>query len=530
MKNKKILLISLIFLIIIFIISFYTVKQLEKMASNNKAELIQDNFEVEVYQDTVLVIVSRANGIQNITYKNKDDIETYLECNNRKQIGIDYPLILDREFTLLIEDGSGNTTTERFTITEDIQIDANVTYASNYAAGTINIEIRSIGDISNISINQNSETVPQKIDNKYNLSKEVVENGQYMILVKGKNNSYGRKTINVSEISEDMKIYTIADLIYFRNRVNIGATYEGRTITLMNNLDLSSICGQGIGSWIRIENFLGTFDGNYNTISNLYSTGKNRGLFFTTNSSTIIKNLTIYNAIVNSSDSFDYLGILVDRANGGTIENCAAKGRIDINYHNNPKNYYYVGGLVGGSRCSQIIGCYSDAEIKVTATDNERVFVGGVIGTGAGTIDSCYFSGTVSITAKNVGFVGGVWGLFHSVNQSELRFDSTMKNCYSIGKITVSCNNYWAIGAIAGIDRNNEHPYAYIDNCYYLNTSYNIGYNHWTRSPNVSSPVYTGLVTEQQLKSYANNLGDKFCTDTKGINSGYPILKWQMSH
>ena len=76
-----------------------------------------------------------------------------------------------------------------------------------------------------------------------------------------------------------MIITTAAELVEFRDSVNSGRTYEGRTIILGDNIDLSSKCSPEneiswlpIGGWNNSEEwwFMGTFDGNNKTISNLY--------------------------------------------------------------------------------------------------------------------------------------------------------------------------------------------------------------------------------------------------------------------
>ena len=50
-------------------------------------------------------------------------------------------------------------------------------------------------------------------------------------------------------------IYTAEDLCQFRDYVNSGITFEGKTVQLMNNLDLSNVCGKTIGSWVPIGNY-----------------------------------------------------------------------------------------------------------------------------------------------------------------------------------------------------------------------------------------------------------------------------------
>ncbi len=53
--------------------------------------------------------------------------------------------------------------------------------------------------------------------------------------------------------TENLKyIYTVEDLIKFRDSVNKGDNFKGKTVYLMLDLDLGTICGEKIGSWERI--------------------------------------------------------------------------------------------------------------------------------------------------------------------------------------------------------------------------------------------------------------------------------------
>ena len=65
------------------------------------------------------------------------------------------------------------------------------------------------------------------------------------------------------------EINTVSDLVQLSNEVSIGKTYEGQTVTLNSNLDLSEIDNfQPIGLTASLP-FKGSFNGNHKTISNL---------------------------------------------------------------------------------------------------------------------------------------------------------------------------------------------------------------------------------------------------------------------
>ncbi|MBQ8836658.1 MAG: hypothetical protein IJ002_04020 [Clostridia bacterium] len=112
-------------------------------------------------------------------------------------------------------------------------------------------------------------------------------------------------------------INNINDLVWFRNDVNAGNTYEGKYVKLTGDIDLDSYTEMNvnyegnnvsaptfrpIGDYSCSASFKGTFDGGNNTISNLYISGWDinycwgkygcAGLFGTVDNATI-KNLTV---------------------------------------------------------------------------------------------------------------------------------------------------------------------------------------------------------------------------------------------
>ena len=154
------------------------------------------------------------------------------------------------------------------------------------------------------------------------------------------------------------QIKTAEDLKALADHVNAGYTCENEYFKLMNDIDLSSVCGEDIGiSWTPIGNimhdddsekriefkpFNGIFDGNGCTIKNLYiklgyddiddddNVMPFQGLFGYVGLNGVIKNLTV-------EDSFISVFVMaggIAGVNVGKIENCsnvniAACGMID---------------------------------------------------------------------------------------------------------------------------------------------------------------------------------------------------------
>lgn len=78
----------------------------------------------------------------------------------------------------------------------------------------------------------------------------------------------------IENTDKEIYIYDEYDMQIFRDSVNAGNDYGGKTVYLMQDIDLKGICSEEIGSWEPIgtseKYFAGTFDGKYHTIKNLY--------------------------------------------------------------------------------------------------------------------------------------------------------------------------------------------------------------------------------------------------------------------
>ena len=363
-----------------------------------------------------------------------------------------------------------------------------------------------------------------------------------------------------------MEIYTAEDLVKFRDRVNKGATYEGRTIKVMNDIDLSNVCGKNVGgkevSWKPIgfktldsENaaddyiwFKGTFNGQYKHINNLYINTDQYDVagLFCYNSGTI-KNILMNNVYIyidysdspHASDWDNYIGSLVGY-NIGIIENIGINSGSITNINTIIPNIISrdncVGGVVGTTWENSIIkGCYNKVKVKVETTYNNntnyrsRHMVGGIVGDmSLGLLENCY--NTIDITSKGGGnnLVGGIIGRVYSYGKVNI------KNSYNYGAITSTnagiTNSSW--GILGNNSAKSGNDIAKVENSYFTNISA-------TYLDGDRNKVETGKVTEEELKGYASILNEKdeegneieiWVEDTTGINNGYPILKWQVEH
>jgi len=219
-------------------------------------------------------------------------------------------------------------------------------------------------------------------------------------------------------------ISNVAELIAFRDAVNSGVDFAGKTVELLADIDMSGIdWSVNIGDDCNYT-FDGTFDGNGHTISNLSSTETAQkadgyvctGLFGAIYGSAVIKDLTLTNVSISAGA---YTGNNVSALVGfaynatGTISNVNVTGSI------NGADISGVGAIVGYVYGGKLTIENCTAEVDV----NGAAFVGGIVGYGGNAkVANCTVNNS-TITAKDC--VAGVMGL--SLNGAAAT-DNTVKN------------------------------------------------------------------------------------------------------
>ena len=211
--------------------------------------------------------------------------------------------------------------------------------------------------------------------------------------------------------SSTTKVYSISNvngLNYFRDSVNAGNRYSGKTVVLTADLDLEgeswTPIGDSVASYPSVA-FAGTFDGQDHTISNLTTAAERAtnpdtnaadGLFGTLVGK--VRNLTLKNVVITGTH---YVGAIAGYSStnvGMAIENCHVDGAeltsvpvmIGDSYDNGDK----VGGIIGYCVSGdQITGCtVTDTVIKGYRD------LGGISGCAAATVTNCSVA-NVQITA-----------------------------------------------------------------------------------------------------------------------------------
>ncbi len=276
-------------------------------------------------------------------------------------------------------------------------------------------------------------------------------------------------------------------LAWLADTVNNADSVKTIYAVLTEDIDL------GKNPWTPIgkdsHEFTGCFDGQGHTVSGLKVEGvADAGLFGVAKAATI-KNVVVQGTVSGTSYA---AGILARaKTTACTIENCGNEADVTASK--------YAGGILGGIgtygvSCA-ISGCYNTGTIANANTGNGN-YAAGIIGYDYGVtpVTDCYNVGAV---ASSSGYAGGIRGNLSSTV-------GTITRCYNTGAVTGKTS-----GAIAPSSSN------VLKNCYYLNTGTDVNENATAMS---SSEMQTTLL---------DKLGTDNWKAVRGVNNGYPVLKWQ---
>ena len=201
--------------------------------------------------------------------------------------------------------------------------------------------------------------------------------------------------------------------------------------------------------------FAAIFEGNDNTISNLYinRSGAVGGLFGYIGGYAEIRNLalkevsvTVTLTVRNGTNAYAYAGGLVG-GSSGTISGCSTTGNADATASASTNHFVFAsaGGLVGSS-LGTISDCYATGNATATATSTSTdyfAFAGGLVGSSSssGTISDCYATGNADATATTSNAsTGGLAG--HN--------SGTISDCYATGNADATEAAYAFVGGLVG--------------------------------------------------------------------------------
>lgn len=252
--------------------------------------------------------------------------------------------------------------------------------------------------------------------------------------------------------AEPYRIETAEQLLAFGQSVNDGSRggYAGQYVQLAADVDLAGVEWTPIGNMGDVEGFstvfLGTFDGDGHTVSNLtFSTDEftvGAGLFGI--SCGQISHLTVEGASVEVTEPASQAIACVVGYNMGGVDDVHLK-------NSSATGNACVGGLVGGnmgavSNCSvedAVITVLGDNDFSESLVQCDIAECGGlVIGGGfGGSIDGCTASGTVRAEGNEPVGLGGIGGCLEMMDR--------IANCTADVTIT-SAQGGHAIGGLCG--------------------------------------------------------------------------------
>lgn len=378
---------------------------------------------------------------------------------------------------------------------------------------------------------------------------------------------FGSFTVFAQDSAADItEISTLAELEAFRDDVNSGNTYEGKTVKLTADIDMSEKYGEGKENWTPISNsydkaFSGTFDGNNHTINNLYiniteyAGVDDYGLFGFIDGT--LKNLNVNGSVICYSDRV--AGVVVSVGENGAVIDCSFDGAVKGNSFvggiavlvqgfisgchcsGTVEGLHMVGGIVSnvsyglerdgivencinesavtaGSLAGGIVGvlniyatvrsCVNKGEVKGVVSEYEDAqMIGGIAGSNENSIiENCYNTGLVSGKQK----IGGITGKSEGPYSDSYTNKLAVKNCYNIGNVTaISEETAENRGSIIGesISDNGD-----IANNYYLDTC-------------ISDAQATALTTEQFADKTNFNNWDFETVWEMDATLGRPVLR-----
>lgn len=279
----------------------------------------------------------------------------------------------------------------------------------------------------------------------------------------------------------------------------------------------------------KTKAYTGNFDGNGHTISGLYinSTAANTGLFGYVGAAGEIKNVTISDSVITSTQN--YTGAVVGDSKGN-ITNCHTTATTRVTGAN------YVGGIVGELDSNMSLAqCSNAGEVQGTGTSG---YAGGIAGrvqsNASNALTDSYNTGRITGVA-NVGGIaghlyngGGIHNVYNtgSVSASKgvaggivgaFRY-GTLKNAYNAGLVEASTKGGVA-GRLEWTGGNKT-----LQNVFYSDEYEAVGNLNGCTIQNGTATAKTS----DGLKALTSeDLGGGFAADTNGINSGYPVLAWQ---
>lgn len=299
---------------------------------------------------------------------------------------------------------------------------------------------------------------------------------------------YAQWSTTTSSVTYDEPVTEIAseaDLRRFSWTLQSGVTYEGQTVTMTEDIEMST--GFTLGD--SIDTFKGTFDGGGHTLTvrdfNVSGSADERALF--QRNQGVIQNLKmevepgLQVALCYWNDGGTISGCAVEGSGNvvltcrsGLVENCVLSGGDSVDAANVETLYdQAIGGIVSSAGDGTVI---RNCTVEEDVTIRGWLYAGGIVGivnpTSAGdavTIENCVNHADIvesDATAGHIVFGGIVGGVFTQT-------PAVIKNCYNTGTVdagddtSINSGASYSAGGIAAIA---EGASTSISSCYNTGT------------------------------------------------------------
>ncbi len=269
----------------------------------------------------------------------------------------------------------------------------------------------------------------------------VVKDGNLYEVIEFTNWAQVADTSWYNETDSEFTLTTAEQLAGLAKLVNEGNTFSGKTIKLGADIDLKNVEWTPIGG---TNPFLGTFDGQEHTVSNLFieTTDNNVGLFGNAWHAIEIKNLSIHNA--NVTGGSQSVAVLVGNASV-KLTNCHISGQIAVT-----GGLKYIGGIAG-----YYYGTMSGCSIKGTVEQHGTVTAGNFAGALAGFVGEDSTVSGNEVAYVDVRATGGGFGFGLLAGNANYGLKA-QDNVFQSATVTTS-DPYGisasVVGQIAGADR-----------------------------------------------------------------------------
>ncbi len=280
-------------------------------------------------------------------------------------------------------------------------------------------------------------------------------------------------------LQEQSGVYEICnaeELIAFSHMVNSGNSFYGKTVRLMNDIDLSGRSMDPIGGGRWGKAFQGTFDGNCHVVKNvcMFHPGLTQTGFFGYLYGAKIRNFGIESGIVFGGKT---TAALAGIAHNTSFENCFNKAPVI-------GNGGHIGGIVGQlSGISTITNCYNNGDVL-----NSAYIAGGIVGyvSSGATVEiaNCYHRGMLEDSADRCGLIG----FYNTTVENMLPKSVILRNSYATTPL--KCGEMLSV-------------------------------------PEIETYESVAQLTETQMMAKAVTLGVSFMDDCEQTNGGYPVLSWE---